>query len=351
MRTSPTSGEQPSVLMKFVSAGLAASIAEAVTIPIDTAKVRLQIQGESAVMSNIAAGVKTDNPNVRYRGMFGTMITLAKREGVKTMYKGLIPGIHRQLCFASIRIGLYDSVKKLYGDEDVNNPKVFKKIAASITTGIMAVSVAQPTEVVKIRFQADAARYNTGAIATYGVIFRNEGLKGLWKGVFPNMARLATVNASELVVYDSIKGFFLRRKWLADDYLNIMELQPITKGKSELSLTKCGKPFQCHMIPFQCHGTISMLWNHFNAMKPFQCHGTISMPWNHFNAMEPFQCHGTISMPWNHFNAMEPFQCHGTISMPWNHFNAMEPFQCHGTISMPFHAMKPFQCHETISMP
>jgi len=29
--------------MKFVSAGLAASIAEAVTIPIDTAKVRLQV--------------------------------------------------------------------------------------------------------------------------------------------------------------------------------------------------------------------------------------------------------------------------------------------------------------------
>ncbi|KXJ09104.1 mitochondrial uncoupling protein 3 [Exaiptasia diaphana] len=218
MRTKNTTGEQPSVLMKFVSAGLAASIAEAVTIPIDTAKVRLQIQGEGTVMSNIASGIKTDNPNVRYRGMIGTMVTIAKTEGVKTMYKGLIPGIHRQLCFASIRIGLYDSVKKLYGDEDVNNPKVFKKIAASITTGVMAVSVAQPTEVVKIRFQADAGRYSTGAIATYGVIFRKEGVRGLWKGVFPNMARLCTVNASELVVYDSIKGLFLRHKWLADEY-------------------------------------------------------------------------------------------------------------------------------------
>lgn len=43
MRTKSTTGEEPSVLMKFVSAGLAASIAEAVTIPIDTAKVRLQV--------------------------------------------------------------------------------------------------------------------------------------------------------------------------------------------------------------------------------------------------------------------------------------------------------------------
>ncbi|KAK3711936.1 hypothetical protein QZH41_009433 [Actinostola sp. cb2023] len=67
--------------------------------------------------------------------------------------------------------------------------------------------------------------------------------------------------------------------------------------------------------------TISMPWNHFNAMD----FNAISMPWNmDFNAMEPFQCHGTISMPWNQFNAMKPFQCHETISMPWNHFNAME---------------------------
>lgn len=169
-------------------------------------------------MSKLASGVKTDNPNVRYRGMIGTMFTIAKTEGVKNMYKGLVPGIHRQMCFASIRIGLYDSVKKLYGDDDVNNPKIIKKIAASITTGMMAVSLAQPTEVVKIRFQASASRYNTGAIATYGVIFRNEGLRGLWKGVFPNMARLCTVNVTELVVYDSVKGLFLRHKWLPDEY-------------------------------------------------------------------------------------------------------------------------------------
>jgi solute carrier family 25 uncoupling protein 8/9 len=46
MRSDPR-GEQPSVLVKFVSAGLAASIAEAVTIPIDTAKVRLQVNEDN----------------------------------------------------------------------------------------------------------------------------------------------------------------------------------------------------------------------------------------------------------------------------------------------------------------
>ncbi|PFX28316.1 mitochondrial uncoupling protein 2-like [Stylophora pistillata] len=210
---------EPSILIKFVSAGLAASVAEAVTIPIDTAKVRLQIQGENAVLANVQNGVATANSNVQYRGMIGSMITVAKTDGFRSLYKGLVPGIHRQLCFASIRIGLYDTVKEFYGDDDVNNPKVIKKILASCTTGVFAVSVAQPTEVAKVRFQADGSRFGSNkALDAYMSIFKNEGLRGLWKGAFANMARLSTVNASELVVYDMVKGFFLRNKLMADDF-------------------------------------------------------------------------------------------------------------------------------------
>lgn len=211
--------KEPSILIKFVSAGLAASVAEAVTIPIDTAKVRLQIQGENAVLANVQNGVATANSNVQYRGMIGSMITVAKTDGFRSLYKGLVPGIHRQLCFASIRIGLYDTVKEFYGDDDVNNPKVIKKILASCTTGVFAVSVAQPTEVAKVRFQADGSRFGSNkALDAYMSIFKNEGLRGLWKGAFANMARLSTVNASELVVYDMVKGFFLRNKLMADNF-------------------------------------------------------------------------------------------------------------------------------------
>lgn len=51
----------------------------------------------------------------------------------------------------------------------------------------MAVSFAQPTDVVKVRFQAQmnldgvARRYN-GTLQAYKHIFQNEGLRGLWKG-------------------------------------------------------------------------------------------------------------------------------------------------------------------------
>lgn len=66
---------------------------------------------------------------------------------------------------------------------------VLMRILAGCTTGAMAVSFAQPTDVVKVRFQAQmnldgVARRYSGTMQAYRHIFRNEGLRGLWKGVW-----------------------------------------------------------------------------------------------------------------------------------------------------------------------
>lgn len=202
----------PPLGVKMASAGAAACIADMVTFPLDTAKVRLQIQGEKSVEAA---------KNIRYRGVFGTITTMIRTEGPKSLYNGLVAGLQRQLCFASVRIGLYDNVKDFYtGGKD--NPSVLVRILAGCTTGAMAVSFAQPTDVVKVRFQAQmnldgvARRYN-GTLQAYKHIFQNEGLRGLWKGTLPNITRNALVNCTELVTYDLIKEAILRHKLMSDN--------------------------------------------------------------------------------------------------------------------------------------
>uniref|UniRef100_A0A3P9MWH7 Dicarboxylate carrier UCP2 n=1 Tax=Poecilia reticulata TaxID=8081 RepID=A0A3P9MWH7_POERE len=197
----------PPLGVKMASAGAAACIADIVTFPLDTAKVRLQIQGEKQAVGSI-----------RYRGVFGTISTMVRTEGPRSLYNGLVAGLQRQLCFASIRIGLYDNVKNFY----TGDPGVLMRILAGCTTGAMAVSFAQPTDVVKVRFQAQmnlngvARRYN-GTMQAYRQIFLNEGLRGLWKGTLPNITRNALVNCTELVTYDLIKEAILRHKLLSDN--------------------------------------------------------------------------------------------------------------------------------------
>ncbi|KAI2668131.1 Mitochondrial uncoupling protein 2 [Labeo rohita] len=221
----------PPLGVKVLSAGTAACIADLVTFPLDTAKVRLQIQGEKAA-TGAAKGI-------RYRGVFGTISTMVRTEGPRSLYNGLVAGLQRQMAFASIRIGLYDNVKSFY-TRGKDNPNVGIRILAGCTTGAMAVSVAQPTDVVKVRFQAQmnlrgvGRRYN-GTMQAYRQIFQLEGLRGFcssnddsnegfslhtmffYTGTLPNITRNALVNCTELVSYDLIKEAILKHKLMSDN--------------------------------------------------------------------------------------------------------------------------------------
>ncbi|TWW76994.1 Mitochondrial uncoupling protein 2 [Takifugu flavidus] len=198
----------PPAVVKVFSAGTAGCVADLVTFPLDTAKVRLQIQGE--------AKSSLHSQTVRYRGVLGTIVTMVRTEGPRSLYSGLVAGLHRQMSFASVRIGLYDTMKQFYtrGSENVG---IWTRLLAGCTTGAMAVAFAQPTDVVKVRFQAQVRlpesgvvkRYN-GTLDAYKTIARVEGIKGLWKGCLPNIARNAIVNCSELVTYDIIKELILK---------------------------------------------------------------------------------------------------------------------------------------------
>lgn len=64
---------------------------------------------------------------------------------------------------------------------------IVTRLMAGCTTGAMAVAFAQPTDVVKVRFQAqvrlaDGERRYNGTIDAYKTIARDEGVRGLWRG-------------------------------------------------------------------------------------------------------------------------------------------------------------------------
>ncbi|XP_061608607.1 dicarboxylate carrier SLC25A8-like isoform X1 [Phyllopteryx taeniolatus] len=203
----------PSATVKFFGAGAAACVADLVTFPLDTAKVRLQVQGEAP---------KAEGANARrYRGVFGTISTMVRTEGPASLYNGLVAGLQRQMSFASVRIGLYDSMKQFY-TRGAESSGIVTRLMAGCTTGAMAVAFAQPTDVVKVRFQAQARlsdgtrRYN-GTLDAYKTIARDEGIRGLWKGCVPNIARNAIVNCAELVTYDVIKEVILKYNLMTDN--------------------------------------------------------------------------------------------------------------------------------------
>lgn len=162
----PVAQRKTNVVTQLLIAGSAACLADVATFPFDTAKVRLQLQGEATSSEKVhhrstpnnaqnllksfttrplatatpnntilATGrsfISTAYPvtaeeltqsqtqkslqkgNVQYRGLFGTITTIAKQEGPRSLYNGLSAGLQRQMVFASVRLGMYESVKASY---------------------------------------------------------------------------------------------------------------------------------------------------------------------------------------------------------------------------------------------
>ncbi|XP_058797204.1 dicarboxylate carrier SLC25A8-like [Phymastichus coffea] len=217
-----------SLATKLLTAGTAACIADLATFPLDTAKVRMQIAGEGRTMLMASAEGSLLAVNTAQPGLLQTVGNIVKTEGMRSLYGGLSAGLQRQMCFASVRLGLYDSVKTLYaGMIDGNNRpssdgsiNIGVRIAAGMTTGALAVLFAQPTDVVKVRLQAGNhghgnVRY-VSTLQAYKSIAMNEGTAGLWRGTIPNVSRNAIVNVAEIVCYDIIKEKLLQSGLLQD---------------------------------------------------------------------------------------------------------------------------------------
>ncbi|KAM5583392.1 mitochondrial uncoupling protein 2 [Rosa sericea] len=205
-----------SFLQTFLCSAFAACFAEFCTIPLDTAKVRLQLQ-KKAVVGDAAGAPK-------YRGLLGTMATIAREEGLAALWNGIIPGLQRQCIYGGLRIGLYDPVKLfLVGSAFVGDIPIYHKVLAALLTGALAIVVANPTDLVKVRLQAEGKlpagvpRRYSGAKDAYFTIVRQEGLGALWTGLGPNVARNAIINAAELASYDQVKETVLKIPGFTDN--------------------------------------------------------------------------------------------------------------------------------------
>lgn len=178
-------------------ASAASMWAEIVTIPLDTAKVRMQIQ-------KVVPG---ETP--RYNGLFGTVGKVAAEEGVTALFSGLTPGLQRQFVYAGLRIGLYVPIRNMIcGDlKPGENPTLLQKILAAGLTGAIGITVANPTDVVKVRMQAQgqlppAERPFKGSMDCYSKTIAEGGVSRLWLGVGPNIMRNSVINAAEIASYD-----------------------------------------------------------------------------------------------------------------------------------------------------
>lgn len=96
------------------------------------------------------------------------------------------PALIRQCTYGSIKFGTYYTLKKTTNEYLQVNEDVAVNFGCAICAGIISASIANPTDVLKVRLQA-LGRNKIESLMDYNVfkcfryIYVHEGLRGLWK--------------------------------------------------------------------------------------------------------------------------------------------------------------------------
>lgn len=150
---------------------------------------------------------------------------LYQYEGLEGYARGLNATILRELLYSTIRIGAYEPILHLLnygGDQQYPSPLI--KYGSSLLSGAIGATLANPTDLIKVTFQARLSSqvlpYTTSIGACY-YIYQHHGLSGLWKGCLPTVARAAVVTSAQVGSYDSIKNNLLKRYFHMKDGLQL----------------------------------------------------------------------------------------------------------------------------------
>ncbi|GMY29764.1 mitochondrial carnitine/acylcarnitine carrier-like protein [Fagus crenata] len=176
-------------------AGVAVSI---LACPTELIKCRLQAQ--SALAGSGSAGV------AKYGGPMDVARQVLRSEGgVRGLFKGLFPTMAREVPGNAAMFGVYEALKQyLAGGQDTSKlGRGSLIVAGGLAGGSFWISV-YPTDVVKSVIQVDDYKNPkySGSIDAFRKILAAEGVKGLYKGFGPAMARSVPANAACFLAYE-----------------------------------------------------------------------------------------------------------------------------------------------------
>ncbi|XP_052169608.1 mitochondrial carnitine/acylcarnitine carrier-like protein isoform X1 [Oryza glaberrima] len=196
---------QPLTVNQQVVAGAGAGVAVSfLACPTELIKCRSigipRLQAQSALAEAAAAsGVALP------KGPIDVAKHVVREAGMKGLFKGLVPTMGREVPGNAVMFGVYEGTKQyLAGGQDTSNLGRGSLILSGGLAGAVFWLSVYPTDVVKSVIQVDdykKPRYS-GSVDAFKKILAADGVKGLYKGFGPAMARSVPANAATFLAYE-----------------------------------------------------------------------------------------------------------------------------------------------------
>ncbi|KAG5411370.1 hypothetical protein IGI04_007689, partial [Brassica rapa subsp. trilocularis] len=200
LRSEP--GVPLTISQQFVCGAGAGFAVSFLACPTELIKCRLQAQGAGGGASTTGSVVAA----VKYGGPMDVARHVLRSEGgARGLFKGLFPTFAREVPGNATMFAAYEAFKRfLAGGSDTSSLGQGSLIMAGGVAGASFWGFVYPTDVVKSVLQVDDyknPKYK-GSMDAFRKILKAEGVKGLYKGFGPAMARSVPANAACFLAYE-----------------------------------------------------------------------------------------------------------------------------------------------------
>ncbi|CAL1696693.1 unnamed protein product [Somion occarium] len=177
----------------FWLGGVGASMAAVCTHPLDLTKVRLQTLSHSAA---------------KRPGMFFLIRSSIAQSGFRSLYTGLSASLLRQMTYSLVRLGSYESIKTTLSES--GRPSSGSLLFAAMLAGGLGGVAGNPADILLVRMTSDSIRppeqrYGySHAFHGLTCILREEGVRGLFRGLGTNTTRAILMNVGSYDVFKTL---------------------------------------------------------------------------------------------------------------------------------------------------
>lgn len=194
---------------EFVAGTVSGCAGVAIGHPFDTVKVRLQNTREVVLGPKpvTASALQLTGHLMRPGSALECAVTTVKQEGLRGLFRGLMPPVISSAPINSVVFGSYGFMRKQLSqsEEDVHNLSLGRVALAGCFAGTVSTFLATPFELVKVKMQSDRnSGVNPTAWGTVRRVLAREGARGLFRGFNETLARESISYGLYFATYEGV---------------------------------------------------------------------------------------------------------------------------------------------------
>ncbi|KIW40178.1 hypothetical protein, variant [Exophiala oligosperma] len=191
---------------QFLAGGIGGVVSQCVVYPLDTLKFRMQCETVSGGLHGNALIIQTAKK-------------MWKQGKLMPYYRGLGMGLAGMFPYSAIDLFIFENCKNFVlarkarqarcHEEDVDMSNIVTGVIGA-TSGAISATMVYPINLLRTRLQAQGTVLHpptyTGIVDVTRKTIQGEGVKGLFKGVTPNLLKVAPAVSISYIVYENSKA-------------------------------------------------------------------------------------------------------------------------------------------------